>query len=168
MDIVSLTEASKQVPAQSPGQIQEQVPAEPGAMQAPVQALARVTEEVKDGVKENVKEEAQEDVKGEANKEVNEEAMEEVMEVPMKQVAEETAKDPEIALSDLEEKQHVVSNSTVDTELAMAMDIGDPIEQSNENPVLERASTAPVLLAGTTIQATAIVQPIEVQEDQAA
>jgi hypothetical protein len=168
MDIVSLTEASKQVPAQSPGQIQEQVPAEPGAMQAPVQALARVTEEVKDGVKENVKEEAQEDVKEEANKEVNEEAMEEVMEVPMKQVAEETAKDPEIALSDLEEKQHVVSNSTVDTELAMAMDIGDPIGQSNENPVLERASTAPVLLAGTTIQATAIVQPIEVQEDQAA
>ncbi|KAJ6187164.1 hypothetical protein N7519_002072 [Penicillium mononematosum] len=45
----------------------------------------------------------------------------------------------------------------------MATDIGDSIEQSNENPVPEQTSTAPVLLAETTIQATAGVQPIEVQ-----
>ncbi|KAJ5842617.1 uncharacterized protein N7525_000358 [Penicillium rubens] len=155
MNLVSLLEVTKQVPAQSPGQHQEQVPEEQDAVRAPVQSPAAAAEKIKEGVKENVKEEAKE--------EVNEEAMEKAIEVPVKQVTEETAKDSEIAPSDLEEKQLAVSNSTVDTELAMMTNIGDSIEQSNENPAPEQTSTAPVLLAETTIQATAIVQPIEVQ-----
>ncbi|OQE79769.1 hypothetical protein PENNAL_c0050G01562 [Penicillium nalgiovense] len=147
MDMDSPMEVSKRIPAQGPGQVPERIPAEKDSMEAPVQALAVLAEEVKE----------------ETNEEVNEEAMEEVMEVPMKQVTEGTTKDPEIAPSDLEERQLVVSKSTVDTELGLAMEIGDSIEQSNENPIPEQTSSAPVVFAETTSQATAIVQSIDVQ-----
>ncbi|CAI7587464.1 unnamed protein product [Penicillium glandicola] len=111
------------------------------SVQAPVQDLGQDPEEVVEEAKE----------------------VKEVKEKVTEKTIKEIATDPEIAPSDLEEKQSVASSSVLTTELYLGINIGDPIQKPTDKPVPEQTRTADIFLAETTIQTATIAHPTDIQ-----
>ncbi|KGO76542.1 hypothetical protein PITC_088210 [Penicillium italicum] len=123
-------------------------------VEVPVHVPAQVTEEIPKEVAGKVKGEVEEKLKEAAKKEVSKEISEET--------SKDVLKDPEIAPSDLEEKQPAIPSSMVDTELDVDMNIEDPINESIDKPA-EQTSTAAILFAETMIQAATTAEPRDVE-----
>ncbi|KAJ5435928.1 hypothetical protein N7445_006813 [Penicillium cf. griseofulvum] len=109
--------------------------------------------------------EAMEDITKEATKEITKEATENVtengIEDPMKQVTEQIANELEIAASDLKEKQPILSDSIVNTELDLDMDVVDPTKEPTDKS--EQTSTPTIPFPESAIQVPANVQRPEIK-----
>ncbi|KAJ5944685.1 hypothetical protein N7516_004853 [Penicillium verrucosum] len=104
-------------------------------VEVPAHGPGQVTEKIPDDVKEEAKGEAKE----------------------------EAPKDTETAPSEHEEKQPVLSDNTVDTELGLGMDIEHPMKESIQTPIPEQTSTTIIPLPETTIQTVETAEPSDVQ-----